>query len=390
MNIDNESFLDDFAMERNITEASLKTYQSAVKQYSNFTQKTMGELIVEAEKEEDEGVRWKNRTLKHRLLSFRTYLYKNYLKTTAQIYFRLIQTLYRHYEIEIQKLPPVSQKNTNENTPVVYSDLPDEKLIEKILLSTNTLGRALIFFMLSSGCARTETANITIGDYLEATKEYHNCDNIYDALEKMANMENIIPTFHILRQKTKKYYYTFCSAEASNSINLYLMNYNGELKNEDRLFHSKPKYISDFFIKINNTFNLGKRGTYNRFRPHMLRKFHASRLRNDGMSMDIVDSLQGRSKNNVHRAYFLDSIENLKQEYINHMSCLLIEWNGKNLTFKSQEYMELEKENIVLQKENKEKTRQLETMSSRLTNIEKFVFQGLTKKDIAEMELWID
>ena len=59
MNIDNESFLDDFAMERNITEASLKTYQSAVKQYSNFTQKTMGELIVEAEKEEDEGVNGK-------------------------------------------------------------------------------------------------------------------------------------------------------------------------------------------------------------------------------------------------------------------------------------------------------------------------------------------
>ena len=357
MNMDNKTFLEVFAMERNITESSLKTYQSAVKQYSNYTGKTMWELINEAEKEEEDGVRWKNRTLKHRLLSFRTYLYSNYLKTTAQIYFRLIQTLYRHHDIEISSLPPVSKKNVNENTPIVYSDLPDEKLIEKILLSTNTLGRALIFFMLSSGCARTETANITIGDYVEATKEYHESDNIYDALDIMADMTDIIPTFHILRQKTKKYYYAFCSPEATNSINLYLLNYNGELKNEDKLFHSKPKYISDFFISINNRFNLGKRGTYNRFRPHMLRKFHASRLHNDGMSMDIVDALQGRSKNSIHKAYFLESTEKLKQSYINHMSALLIEWNAKNLNFKSKEYVELEKENLVLQKENNEKNR---------------------------------
>ena len=29
-------------------------------------------------------------------------------------------------------------------------------------------------------------------------------------------------------------------------------------------------------------------------------------------------------------------------------------------------------------------------MLSRLTNVEKYVFQGMTKNDIADMELWID
>ena len=57
----------------------------------------------------------------------------------------------------------------------------------------------------------------------------------------------------------------------------------------------------------------------NRIRSHMLRKFHASRLYNDGMSIDKIDALQGRAKDNTHKAYFKESPEQLKELYIKHM-----------------------------------------------------------------------
>lgn len=40
--------------------------------------------------------------------------------------------------------------------------------------------KAIILFMSSSGCARRETLNLTVMDYMNATKEYHNTDNIME------------------------------------------------------------------------------------------------------------------------------------------------------------------------------------------------------------------
>lgn len=39
--------------------------------------------------------------------------------------------------------------------------------------------------MSSSGCARAETLSLTVQDYLEATKEYHNTNDISKAVEIM-------------------------------------------------------------------------------------------------------------------------------------------------------------------------------------------------------------
>ena len=56
------------------------------------------------------------------------------------------------------------------------------------------------------------------------------------------------------------------------------------------------------FEMINNTLGLGRVGRYHRFRSQMLRKFHASALYNDGMSIDKVNNLQGKAKNKTDAA----------------------------------------------------------------------------------------
>ena len=80
------------------------------------------------------------------------------------------------------------------------------------------------------------------------------------------------------------------------------------------------------FDKINKELGLKKVGTYRRFRCHMLRKFHASALynANNGLSLDEIDSLQGRSKDKTHSSYFMENPNLLKEKYINSLDAITI------------------------------------------------------------------
>ena len=116
------------------------------------------------------------------------------------------------------------------------------------------------------------------------------------------------------------------------------------------------------FININNELGLGKVGTYNRFRSHMLRKFHASALYNDGMGRDKVNDLQGKAKNKTDSAYFMTNPEDLKYEYIKHLPAVTINKDVEKLSVKSSEYMKMEKENESLKSEVSGMRKELDEM----------------------------
>ena len=86
------------------------------------------ELIEEADNEEEQSIRWKNRKIKQRLITYRNHLYENYVKSTADLKFALVKTFYKHHEIEIHDLPPVNKKNITLSEPLKFKDLPDRKL----------------------------------------------------------------------------------------------------------------------------------------------------------------------------------------------------------------------------------------------------------------------
>ena len=102
------------------------------------------------------------------------------------------------------------------------------------------------------------------------------------------------------------------------------------------------------FIKINEKLGLGKVGHLNRFRSHMLRKFHASALYNDGMSLDKVNDLQGKAKNKTDASYFMTNPEDLKYEYIQHLPAVTINTDVEKLSIKSPEFIQIENENKEL------------------------------------------
>lgn len=99
---------------------------------------------------------------------------------------------------------------------------------------------------------------------------------------------------------------------------------------------------------INDTLGWGRVGKYCRFRSHMLRSFHASALYNSEMSLDKVNDLQGKAKNKTDAAYFMTNPGDLKYEYIKHLSAVTINTDVEKLSFKSLQFIQMEKENESL------------------------------------------
>lgn len=307
-----------FCKERNIKCETIKGYESAVRIYCNFHGLSLEDLLSEAINEEEQGIVMRNRKIKHRLMDFRTFLISKQLSTsTVKTYFSKIKTLYRHFEVELPSLPKVKyEKNYQSN----FYDLPTKKHLAEAVRISQLDMKAVILFMSSSGTAKAETLSLTVNDFIDATKPYHEEDNISDILNELSYKTNVIPTFYLKRIKTDKYYYTFCSSEAASSIVDYLQS-RLDLKATDPLFDFTDSQLTKNFQKINDKLGWGFVGHYRFFRSHTLRKFHASNI---GLSVEDIDALQGRSKNEVHEAYIKTNPDALKRKYVEVMDNIII------------------------------------------------------------------
>jgi len=153
---------------------------------------------------------------------------------------------------------------------------------------------------------------------------YYTAETIPDIIEELANTtEEIVPTFYLFRQKTKKKYYTFCTPEAANAIVEWLQlklkineENDNELSMEDSLWDLSQRQITYHLANINDELEFGFKGPYRFLRPHSIRKFHASNI---GLSEHKIDLLQGRSRDKIHETYIKTNPDELKQMYINVM-----------------------------------------------------------------------
>lgn len=379
---DDAELINYFSKTRKLQKSTYLSYKTYIKQYTEFNQKTMIELLQEAEDEEEQGIRWKHRTLRKRLIEFRAYLYDNYAYSTAKSRFSKLLAFYKHFEIEIHQLPKISTINADK-THMGFKDLPDKDIIKKALKVANPVMRAIILFMSSSGSARAETRNLTIQDFIDATNNkyisYHQSDNIYEVINQLKNRDDITPIFHMKRQKTNKYYYTFCSPEASSEIINYLSSRTVKLTPETPLFDVSQQMFSIYFREINNKLGLGKLDNRRaKFTSHMLRKFHSTSLWNEKVSVEIVDTLQGRGKDQTHSSYFWENPLKLRELYIDHMDCLTINLDVNSLSIKSPEFVKLETENVELRKLNDE-------TNKRMDDLEKLVLGSISSEKLSKL-----
>lgn len=327
--IDNELF-QKFTKERNIKESTQKGYETALKSYLGFHGKTIGFLINEAMDDEENMISLKERNIKKRLIDYRSHLFSsNISPNTARTYLTKIKTFYRHFEIEVPELPNAKYDKTYETN---YLDLPTKEHIRQALDLAPLEFKAIILFMSSSGTAKAETLSLTVGQFIDACKDYHGGGSIEQILDSLSKKDNIIPTFYLKRIKTDKFYYTFCSPEASSYIIRYLKTRN-DLKLDDSLFNVTSSGMLHKFQEINDILGWGFKGKYRFFRSHSLRKFHASNI---GLSAEYVDSLQGRSKSITHEAYIKTNPDKLKEIYASAMDNIIINVKGDDLVEKQE------------------------------------------------------
>jgi integrase len=374
MNMNNKDYAREYVETRGLSETTLQKITLILEHYSTYQNKTIHELLQEADHEEDQGIRWKRRTLKTRLTQYMNYLKKEMLLSSAKTYLNTIHSFYLHHEIEIGTLPKWNLKNANIPEPITSKDMLTKHIIREALKTANNTLRPIILLEASSGMTRSDVLNLTIGQFIEATEPYHNTNNIPEAIEKMLTQDNIIPAFHLRRSKTNKYFITFCSPEATMEICKYLRLRNKRnkkyhrplLTDVDKLFKIHKGTYIDKFNEINNSLNCGKSGTYNQFRGHMLRKFHATQLEKYGMSRALVNVLQGKSNNAVDDVYFLEDEQTLREEYIKALEGVLIYTDVKEITKYSIEYQKLEEEN----KKFREREEKLMEIFERLEKLE--------------------
>ena len=291
---------------------------------------TVDELIDEAIDEETEGIDKRRRSIKTRILQFRTYLVTeaNLRPKTIQKHMSNIHAFYNHFDIELPTLPPL-KFDEEEKEQLTYFDLPTREQIGMACEIAGILVGSVLLFMASSGTARTECANMTLGDFIEACNGYYKSETIPEIIEELANsIEPIVPTFYLWRQKTSKKYYTFCTPEAANAIIEWLQLrikvcevHGEELTMEDSLWGLTKRQISSQFAKLNDELEFGFKGPYRFLRPHTIRKFHASNL---GLSEAKIDLLQGRSRDKIHETYIKTNPSELKKMYMNVMENVTI------------------------------------------------------------------
>ena len=354
-----DGIFNSFVRQRNLSPGSVKVYHHSLKKYVEFNGMTLEELILEADNEEDEGIRWKRRTLKNRLIDFRNYLIDyGYAKETINTMMKRVTTFYRHYEIEIHHLP---RTNIQSNVEIRLPTRDDLKLAVEC---SQPLMKSLILFLVSSGMSKVDCLKLTVGDFIVATSEYHNSNDIIEVLSILNERDDIIPVFALTRTKTNKFHYTFCSPEATSSIVNYLNSRTDTLTPESKLFKVSYHWLTIKFEYLNEQLHLGltSGNDYAVLRCHTLRKYHATTLRNDGLSVDIINTLQGKTKNKVDRAYYVDTPEMLKEMYCEHVNCLYILDTNR---YKS--------ENEVLREENqyyRERDDKMQSILERLERLE--------------------
>lgn len=80
MNMSNEHVIKQFCKQRNHRYNTIKSYKVILESYSKYYNKSLKELLKEAEIEEENAIRWKNRKLKKRLTEYRLH----YIKITQR------------------------------------------------------------------------------------------------------------------------------------------------------------------------------------------------------------------------------------------------------------------------------------------------------------------
>lgn len=301
-------FYEEVISKRKVSDATKTRYVLSLTTYCMYNNMSIDNLMKEAEDEERANIMIKYRKILKRLDNYRDWLSEQGLqKLTIQTRFNDAKWAYKRRYIDI---PILNDFEYPREKKLKFADLPTTIDIQKAVDGANALSnKALFLFMASSGTAKMETSLLTVQDFIDATKEYHNeVDNIHNVLKILDGKKDVVPLFEMYRNKTDYDYYTCCSPEATQAI-INLLQAQPIIFNDDPLFYLSYNGIGKAFQRANHKHNWGKIKNYYYFSSHRLRKRHASIIGD----YDLANFLEGRKPGNkIKETYFLQNPRKLK------------------------------------------------------------------------------
>ena len=329
------------------------------KEMYDLTGLTPSELIAEAKEEQKPSLDKSNQIIFKDVEDRKVteYLYKLYacmeekkLKpSTIKTKMGVVRSFYKSFRI-------ILPANIQINIPsqlIREGDIPNLEDIKKGVEQAKYLKyKAIILLISTSGIRSGDIRHLTIGDFLNATKEYHN--GTLDEL--LHSKKDIIPTWDFMPRKTIKQgniCITFNTPEASRYIIDYLKQRlgRGETLNDDSFLFTSTKnkqYSIKGFLWVFSSVNdqLFGKDKLNRdfFRAHNLRKFFLSTFRqktNDSFTLKVVAGHTLRRNNDAN--YQEIPTYEIKKQYMQVIPFLSIK-DTRVYTIKSKEYTELKEE----------------------------------------------
>lgn len=315
-----KEILEEMKVYKNWKPATYKLYEISLGSYCKFHKLSMYELIQEAESDEETIFKLNKRRIKRRLTSYQLGMIQQGLTNSSiNNYVAHIKMIYKYHDIEIPEIEGLKVQNNEK-----FTDIPSKEEIQTAINHSRTKMKAIITFIASSGLRRSDVAQLTIKDFIEATAEYHSGNNILEVLKELTNKKYVIPLWNITSVKTGINFITFNSAECTQfTLQMLRERLMKEDLNEDNyLFDNNTDNITARFENINDKLSYGWKDNRRRFTPHALRKYFGTSLTGDDMDLLSCEFLLGHTIAGVKRSYYFSNPEKLKNKYIRHMNCL--------------------------------------------------------------------
>ena len=310
---EDQSLIEDWFNHRNAKEGTRRLYSIAIRQYMQYHNMSLSELLSEAEEDIIKGVIPRKRRIKDRIIDFRNSL-EGKSDNTRHNYVSAVRSFYKSMDVQLPDNKRYEQTSIMEENKFRGMERSE---IKRVLKFAGVRDKAITLLISSSGTAAEELTKLTKDDF-------------YNGLDKITG----ICTFFIRRKKTGGDYHTYCSPEASAAIQEYINTrtddlpwlFVGFIKETSETVQMTPNAIAGIFRRLAvKTGNEGEFGFFNKIRSHNFRKFFKTTLMEAGAPKWAAEWLMGH-KEELDARYSSPSGEKMRNAYyLPYVNSLLID-----------------------------------------------------------------